>query len=405
MKIAIGAIVRNEAPYLLEWIAWHRRLGVSGFVLFDHDSDDGTTELLRALDDAGIVQHVPFAEVAGTPPQIRAYRALITSQISQCDCIALIDTDEFIQMTGDQTLLGCFETIPAQVGAIVMNWATFGSSGIKGPNDPVWPAPCCERFQRRAEQHCELNLGVKSVLRPEAVDLGVPFSNPHSLPLRQGYVLARPNGQRLDLPTDGSVFKTAEVDWSVLRLNHYMVKSYSEYIYKKLARGDAFWRDARPMGHFDVHDRNEIFDPTPSAVLPDLLTDMSLLRGVLPESWHPAPIPEAQKSQGVVERLLWDDAKRCFILEGFFVDSYGLASIHQLGLALGWEGHHLLPQKIELFHNAQAQALHSYAQSMCGVRAWFPYGASAVPTTVEVRSGFNALLTVKVEAVPSSMIA
>ena len=37
-KIAVCAIFKDEAPYLLEWLAFHRMIGVDLFVLYDNGS-------------------------------------------------------------------------------------------------------------------------------------------------------------------------------------------------------------------------------------------------------------------------------------------------------------------------------------------------------------------------------
>ena len=37
-KIAACAIFKDEAPYLLEWLAFHRMIGVDLFVLYDNGS-------------------------------------------------------------------------------------------------------------------------------------------------------------------------------------------------------------------------------------------------------------------------------------------------------------------------------------------------------------------------------
>lgn len=52
-KLCIGAIFKNEYPYILEWIAWHKLCGFDKIIIADNDSDDGTRELLQALDDLG----------------------------------------------------------------------------------------------------------------------------------------------------------------------------------------------------------------------------------------------------------------------------------------------------------------------------------------------------------------
>ena len=47
-KIAICAIFKDEAPYLLEWLAFHRMIGVDLFVLYDNGSNDGGADRIHA---------------------------------------------------------------------------------------------------------------------------------------------------------------------------------------------------------------------------------------------------------------------------------------------------------------------------------------------------------------------
>ncbi|MBL4556550.1 MAG: glycosyltransferase family 2 protein [Rhodobacteraceae bacterium] len=51
--------MRDEGPYVLEWLAWHKAIGVTDFVVFTNDCTDGTDALLDRLDAAGEVMHLP----------------------------------------------------------------------------------------------------------------------------------------------------------------------------------------------------------------------------------------------------------------------------------------------------------------------------------------------------------
>jgi predicted Zn-dependent protease len=49
--VLVASMMRNELPRLPDFLAHHRRLGVSGFVLIDNDSKDGTLDYLVAQPD------------------------------------------------------------------------------------------------------------------------------------------------------------------------------------------------------------------------------------------------------------------------------------------------------------------------------------------------------------------
>lgn len=44
LNLYIAAIIKDEYSGLLEWIAYHRVLGVTGFMIADNGSRDGSTE-------------------------------------------------------------------------------------------------------------------------------------------------------------------------------------------------------------------------------------------------------------------------------------------------------------------------------------------------------------------------
>ena len=51
-KVLFSA-VKNEAPFLLEWIAYHKVIGFDEIVICSNPSTDGTEEILAPLALAG----------------------------------------------------------------------------------------------------------------------------------------------------------------------------------------------------------------------------------------------------------------------------------------------------------------------------------------------------------------
>ena len=92
-KIAICAIFKDEAPYLLEWIAFHRMVGVDLFVLYDNGSTDGGTDLVRR---SSFAHNVTIIEWNDQPRQISAYRHFHANYAKDFTWAAFIDLDEFI---------------------------------------------------------------------------------------------------------------------------------------------------------------------------------------------------------------------------------------------------------------------------------------------------------------------
>ena len=67
------ASVRDEGPWLLEWLAYHRAIGFDDIWVWSNDNTDGSDALLAALDARGIIRHRPNRVPPGSAPQLHAY--------------------------------------------------------------------------------------------------------------------------------------------------------------------------------------------------------------------------------------------------------------------------------------------------------------------------------------------
>ncbi len=93
----IIASARNEGPYLLEWVAYHRALGFDRIFLYSNDNDDGSDELLEALARADIVTWIRNG-VDRAAPQLKSYAhalSLLPDTLSY-EWALVIDIDEFL---------------------------------------------------------------------------------------------------------------------------------------------------------------------------------------------------------------------------------------------------------------------------------------------------------------------
>ncbi|HGE5496849.1 TPA: glycosyltransferase family 2 protein [Escherichia coli] len=132
MKLYIAAIIKDEYSSLLEWIAYHRVLGVDGFIIADNGSRDGSRELLLSLARLGIVKMFDQPILVNQKPQLPAYEHILRSCPRDIDLLAFIDADEFLLPLESDTKLSDFFSEKFQdesVSAIALNWANFGSSG------------------------------------------------------------------------------------------------------------------------------------------------------------------------------------------------------------------------------------------------------------------------------------
>lgn len=147
MRILLLSGMRNEAPYVVDWLAHHRALGATDALIASNDCEDGTDALLDALAPAGVV-HLPLGAVrdAGPPtPQWRMLRAAWDHPLREaCDWALHVDVDEYVETDGLPALI---EGMPG-AEAIVLPWRLFGHAGHLRAGDAPVPA----RFRRAAPE-------------------------------------------------------------------------------------------------------------------------------------------------------------------------------------------------------------------------------------------------------------
>ncbi len=130
MKYLMITSMRNEAPYILEWIAYHRAIGVDGFLIYSNDCDDGTDVLLDKLDSMGVITHVRNDKITKAGVQWTALkRADKHPMKEQADWILFADVDEFVNVkTGGGHLDDLLAAVP-DATAFALMWQNFGNNG------------------------------------------------------------------------------------------------------------------------------------------------------------------------------------------------------------------------------------------------------------------------------------
>ncbi|MGJ8595557.1 glycosyltransferase family 2 protein [Sulfitobacter sp.] len=140
--------VRNEAAFLLEWLAHHRAVGFDNFLIFSNNCQDGTDIMLDRLEEMGLVTHIrndgPYDN--GGIQFTALKKAAKHKLVKQADWILPLDVDEFVNIhCGDHTLGALHAAIP-DATAITLTWRLFGAAEQVRYGD----TPVLETFTRAA---------------------------------------------------------------------------------------------------------------------------------------------------------------------------------------------------------------------------------------------------------------
>jgi Glycosyltransferase family 92 len=232
--LAVCGVYRDEAPYLREWIEFHRLVGVQRFFLYDNKSTDDHLEVLQPYVEEGIVvlhdwPHFPAGQHSAFEHCLQAHR-------DDARWIAFIDLDEFLFSPTDEPVsevLRDFEQWPG----VGVNSVFFGTSGHR-----TRPAGLVIENYLQNDAG-EGKLAIKSIVDPRRT-VGCP--SVHHFTYTQG-MAANENGYPIKAQF------TKSVSHSLLRINHYWAKSEEQFRAKCATPGPGKgffrpWYDMRRLG-------------------------------------------------------------------------------------------------------------------------------------------------------------
>jgi Glycosyl transferase family 2 len=223
-SIALCGIVKDEIHAIVEWLAHYKALGFTDFLIYDNESTDGTSDVLRALDAAGELIHIEWPHDVGLRPQRLAYEH--ARRHSEVDWLAFFDADEFLVLHADSRIDSFLSRFDPDVSAIAINWTVFGSGGQKHYR----PTPVIERFTDALPEGAKLHLTVKSIARRATLK----GNWVHRVKIGSGRYVT-PSGRNVSFLSSRAA---REQDVTVAAIHHYAIKSIEEFAIKRV-RGDA----------------------------------------------------------------------------------------------------------------------------------------------------------------------
>lgn len=271
-KEIIVACMRNEALFLVEWLAHHLAAGFDKIIVYTNDCDDGTDRILDLLAATSRIEHHPNPgpyTIGGTIQRHALYRAFQLAEVGRADWVLHIDADEYVSVTiGKRNIYNLIAPYPA-ADAIALMWRHFGSAA-----KAVWEGgSVVESFTRCEGRPPDPSAGeltnFKTLFRPRQFRAMSIHSPKYP---RRGVLPKVVNTAGVDLPVEKLKTRTGsgyavgphQVTWANACLHHHHVKS--DDLHKlKHARGDATGRNTykRRIGSsfYNHANRNEA-EPT-----------------------------------------------------------------------------------------------------------------------------------------------
>lgn len=238
-RTAIVTTMKNEGPFILEWLAYHRAIGVDDFLIYTNDCTDGTDTMLTMLQDKGIVQHRanPWVPGGELKPQHAALQAAESEPVMQdCGWGICMDVDEFIDIKiGDGRLPSLYAAM-GDANMISLTWRLFGNSEVHGYEDRFLIdqfTRCAPEIVRKPHQAW----GFKTLFRNIEIYKKLGVHRPKGLKPDLWDQVRWLNGSGRPMPKEmyrngwRSTLETYGYDW--VQLNHYAVRSAESFLVKR----------------------------------------------------------------------------------------------------------------------------------------------------------------------------
>ncbi|TNF23071.1 MAG: glycosyltransferase family 2 protein [Rhodobacteraceae bacterium] len=243
MRATAVLCLRDEAAFLLDWLAHHRAVGFDHVVICTNDCTDGTDAMADRLAELGGVTHLrndgPYDKGGIQFSALKLAGKL--KAVRQAAWLMTLDIDEYVNIhAGDHRLEDLVAALP-EATAITLTWRLFGNGGEVGYRDaPVtrvfcraapavmhwpWRAAMFKTLYRNDGSYRQLGVHRPRGLKPEQRDKVAWFDC---------------EGRALDTQFhDRRVFSGfGQPNYRLAQLNHYALGAMESYVLKA-ARGRA----------------------------------------------------------------------------------------------------------------------------------------------------------------------
>lgn len=224
-ELSICTIFQNDAPYLKEWIEFHKLQGVEHFYLYNNLSKDDYLNVLSPYVSNREVTLIewPFDyDVSDLQSwgkiQNGAYNDCINAHRDETIWLAVIDSDEFLFCPNGKKLTDFLENY-LDMGGVCANWLCFGTSYIEDVPEGVL---MIEALVRCIDQDAAVNQHIKSIVQPKYVSR---FYNPHCCSYTNDRFAVNVDKEKVD-------FAFSKISLDQIRINHYWTRTeryFSEY--------------------------------------------------------------------------------------------------------------------------------------------------------------------------------
>ncbi len=256
--------MKDEGPFILEWVAHHLVLGFDRICVASNDCRDGSDRLLEALASAGFIDHLPNVVAPGEIPQHAGYAAMRAQLgIDNTEWLMVLDADEFLNVhVGGHRVADLTDLAGPDCDIISLHAMCFADA----PEANWRPGRVCPLFPWRLALTHKANKAMKSLTRRPSRFRDI---HNHSLVGFKGRAhelrVLDGDGRRHNIEQGVPLWQQLrnapvhEASHKLAHYNHYAVKTWDSFaLRRERGRGAVAQTDATTARHTETyfHDRN-----------------------------------------------------------------------------------------------------------------------------------------------------
>ncbi|MBO9395693.1 glycosyltransferase family 2 protein [Shimia sp. R9_2] len=259
-KVTVVTTMKDEGPYILDWVAHYKALGATDIVVFTNDCSDPTDQILRNLNRLGYVHH-RFNRVMRRGPHKSALMwAEQEPVVRDADWLLVVDVDEYLDIkVGDGTFKALIDHHKG-ADAISLVWRIFGNAGIEHISDRPVPEEFvkCEGAEVNPQRRSRF---FKTLFRNNEKFNRMGVHRPFLERRASDIVWVTADGTRIpDENMPGALHVSDGYGYEVAQLNHYALRSKDAFLNKQ-RRGRANHVGGNlKLAYWKKFDRNEVED-------------------------------------------------------------------------------------------------------------------------------------------------
>lgn len=239
-SILVVTSMKNEGPFILEWVAYHLGLGATHFLVYTNDCSDNTDDILDRLQQMGLVTRAvnPWDPASDKKPQHEALKDAVKQPCyKDADWVLTIDVDEFVNIhVGDGRFSDLFAACNYP-NVISFTWKFFGNKGIEHYED----RPVTEQFVACAPEFIpkpRLGWGFKSMFHKSAPYSKIGVHRPLEIDDADVDKVRWVNGSGRAMPdmlltNNGWRSTKRSLGYRLATLNHYILRSAESFLVKR----------------------------------------------------------------------------------------------------------------------------------------------------------------------------